>query len=35
MEEDTKIGNMLKICQSLAKDMKKIMARNGDAYGIE
>lgn len=34
-EEDTKIDKVLKICQSLAEDMKKITARNCDAHGIK
>lgn len=34
-EEDSKIDKVLKIFQSLAKNMKKIMVRNNDAYGIE
>lgn len=31
-EEDTKMDKMLKIYQSLAKNMKKNMERNGDVY---
>lgn len=34
-EEDSKINKVLKICQRLAKDMKNIIAMNGDSYGIE
>lgn len=33
--EDTKIDKVLKTCQILAEDMKKIMVRDDDTYGIE
>lgn len=33
--EDTKIDKVLKNCQILVEDMKKIMVRDDDTYGIE